>query len=161
MKKFSEYIARFFDKRIYVFLTVFLVIGVFDLIAIKYSLYFFHEWIDIPVHFLAGFFVGALYFYLIYSNPRTRKLIRVPRKQQNVFDTSVFWVFVTAMTWEIVEFLFGRSYISPAYFPDTFLDIVATTFGGYVLYLFYFKVIETIRREERKSIVEEEIVETK
>lgn len=157
MNKLSDYVARFFDKRIYVFLLAFLVIGIFDLVAIKYSLYFYHNWIDIPVHFLAGFFVSALYFYLVYSNPRSRKWIKMSRNNQNVFDTSVFWVFVTAMLWEIIEFLFGRTYISPAYFPDTFLDIVATTIGGYTLYWFYFKVIETIRREERKSLAEEEV----
>ncbi len=152
MDKISRYIAKFFDKRIYLFFFLFITIIVFDLVALRYSLYFHYQWIDIPVHFSAGFFLGALYFYIVFSNPRTRAFIKLPRKQKYIFNVTVFWVFITGMIWEIAEFIFGRTYISPAYFPDTFLDIVATTLGGYVLYWFYLKIIETINKEERHSI---------
>lgn len=150
MSTVIEFIGKFFDKRIYVFVGLFILLFGFDLLAIKYTLYWQYRWIDIPVHFLGGFFLGGLFFYLIFSNPKTKKMVKLPRTPRNVFGVSVFGVFLAAALWEVVEFVFGRTSISPAYIPDTTLDLVAGTLGGYLFFLLYKKIRDLVRAEREE-----------
>lgn len=150
MNKVFDFISNFFDKRIYVFVALFIALIGFDLIAIKYSLYFHFRWVDIPVHFLGGFFLGALFFYIVFSNPRTKKILRLPRTNKNIFFVSVLLVFCAAVVWEVLEFWAGRSVWSGAYVPDTTLDLIAGTLGGYLFYLFYKTIREMIKEDYRE-----------
>ncbi len=147
MKKIISFISQYFDRRIYIFVLLFGALLGFDLLAVKYSLYFYYRWIDIPVHFLGGFFLAGLYFYVVYSNPRTRRWIRIERKPRNVFTTTVLLVLATAIAWEIIEFIVGRTVISPAYWPDTIIDVAVGTLGGYIFFLLYRTIRDMIRAE--------------
>lgn len=139
--------GKFFDKRIYVFGVLFAALLGFDLIAIKYYLYWHYRWIDIPVHFLGGFFLGALFFYIVFSNPRTKKMLGLARTNKNIFWVSVGLVFLAAVGWEAVEWIVGRTSWSPAYVPDTTLDLIAGTGGGYLFYAFYGAIRDMIRND--------------
>ena len=147
MKQVSRFIGRFFDRRIYVFVVLFALLFAFDYLALQLYLYWTYRWIDIPVHFVGGFFLGALLFYLAFSNRSTKKLVRLPRTNQNIVFISVILVFVAALGWEVIEFAAGRTYISPAFWPDTSLDLLAGTTGGYIFYLFYKSIRQTIQEE--------------
>ncbi len=147
MSKIFSFISNFFDRRIYIFCFLFAALLVFDLIAIKYYLYWHFRWIDIPVHFLGGFFLGALFFYLVFSNLRTKKMIGLARTNKNIFVISVVMVFIAAVVWEVVEWIAGRTSWSAAYVPDTTLDLIAGTAGGYLFYLFYGAIRDMIRND--------------
>jgi len=145
MSRIVAFIGRFFDKRIYIFVGLFALLFGFDLLAIKYTLYWQYRWIDIPVHFLGGFFLGALLFYIAFSNKSTKKMISLPRTKKNIFIITVLLVFVAAAMFEVLEFALGRTIISPAFVPDTTLDLIAGTAGGYLFYLLYQSIREMIR----------------
>lgn len=147
MSRVVAFIGRFFDKRIYIFVGLFALLFGFDLLAIKYTLYWQYKWIDIPVHFLGGFFLGALLFYITFSNKKTRKMIQLPRTKKNIFFISVILVFVAAAMFEVIEFALGRTIISPAYLPDTTLDLIAGTAGGYMFYLLFNSIREMLRSD--------------
>lgn len=146
-----KFIAKFFDKRIYVFASLFIALFAFDFIAVQYSLYYYYRWIDVPVHFLGGFFLAALYFYIIFSNPTTKKFVGVPRNRRTILTTTVVLVLLTAIAWEVIEFAVGRTVMSPAFIPDTTLDLIAGTFGGYIFYLLYSELRDMIREDFMKE----------
>ncbi len=74
-------------------------------------------------------------------------MIRLPRTTKNILLVSVGMVFVAAVGWEVVEWLVGRTSWSRAYVPDTTLDLIAGTGGGYLFYLFYGAIREMIRND--------------
>ena len=139
---------KVFDKRIYVFMVLFALLFAFDYLALQLYLYWTYRWIDVPVHFVGGFFLGALLFYLVFSNKATKRLVRLPRTNQNIIFVSVIMVFIAALGWEVLEFAAGRTRISPAYWPDTLLDLFAGTAGGYCFHLFYKSIREMITSGE-------------
>jgi len=147
MKWMYRQLHKVFDKRIYIFVALFTLLFGFDLIAIKYTLYWHYRWIDIPVHFIGGFFLAALLFYITFSNKTTRRIIRMPRTNKNIIFVCVILVFVAALGWEVIEFAVGRTRISPAFWPDTSLDLLAGTAGGYLFHLFYKSIREMITSE--------------
>jgi len=147
MNKVVSFIAHFFDRRIYVFIVLFVALFAFDMLAISQTWYFYYKWIDIPVHFFGGFFLGGLFFYIVFSNPKSKKFLKIPRTPRNVFTTTVLLVLLTGGAWEVIEFVLGRTVMSPAYVPDTILDLVAGTLGGYFFYLLYKKIRELVRAE--------------
>ena len=143
-----------FDRRIFLYAALFSVVGLFDLVAIYYSLYFYHEWLDIPVHFIAGFILGGFFYYIFFTNRKTWSVLRLKNTEESIFTTVVFWVFVTAVAWEIIELWYGRVKITPAYFPDTFLDICVGTFGALVFYAIHRWLVRRHhkRKEKRQEI---------
>ena len=128
--------TRIFDRRVYLFLGAILTLFVFDGVAIHYSLYYFHRWLDIPVHLAAGALVGMLMYYFVFANHVSAKWLNAPRTGMSVFLVMVLGVLVVAVGWEVVEFLAGRTVVSPRLVPDTLLDLfvgVAGAVGAYGL----------------------------
>lgn len=125
---------RLFDRRIYLF--VFAIVGlfVFDAIAVHFSWYWTYQWLDIPVHIVAGLLVSLLMYYLVFANSWTARRLAVVPGRQEIFSAMVFWVLVIAISWEIVEFIGGRTYLSPKFATDLFVDIVVTCVGALVGY---------------------------
>ena len=126
---------KIFDRRIYLFVAAIALLFTFDAIAIYNSWYFYYAWVDIPVHLTGGFILSILFYYIVFTNKFTGLLFGVVRNRQSVFSVMIFWVLVTAIGWEIAEFLYGRTVVSLKLIPDTYLDIVVTTCGalfGYV-----------------------------
>lgn len=126
---------RLFDKRVYLF--VFAVAGLlgFDALAIYFSWYWVHWWLDIPVHMVGGLILALLFYYMVFANHRTRLFFGLSRNKQSIFSTMVFWVLVVAIGWEALELWAGRSRIAPNYALDLFLDIVTTTVGALFAYV--------------------------
>ena len=123
-----------FDRRIYLFVIAIGLLFLFDLGAIYLSLYYVFEWIDIPVHVTGGFILALLFYYVAYANTVTCNFFKLPRNKHYIFSTMVFWVLVVAVSWEIVEFVLGRTVISPKLPLDTFTDILATVTGSLISY---------------------------
>jgi len=126
---------KFFDRRIYLFIGAIIALFAFDAVAIYNSWYFYYAWVDIPVHITGGLILSVLFYYIAFTNRYTGLMFGVIRNRQTVFSVMIFWVLVTAIGWEIAEFLYGRTIISPKFIPDTFLDIIATVGGALLGYI--------------------------
>lgn len=127
--------TKIFDRRIYLFATAVLLLFVFDAVAVYFSWYWTHQWLDIPVHAIAGLLVSIMLYYLVFANRTTALFLGIQRTKEDVFSVMVFWVLVVAISWEIVEFVFGRTYLSPNFGLDLFLDITVTCLGAVVGYI--------------------------
>lgn len=123
-----------FDRRIYVFIGAFVLLFCFDALAIHFSLYYFHRWVDIPVHIGGGLLLAILFYYIVFANSYSRALLHVTHSYKNIFLTMVVYVFGTAVVWEIFEYIIGRTYMSPRYIPDTTLDIFSSVCGAIMAY---------------------------
>lgn len=120
----------------YLFVAAITGLLVFDLLAVEHSWYWTHRWLDIPVHAVGGLILSLLFYYLVFSNSRTSSVFGLNRSDRTaVFSTMVFWVLVVAVGWEIVEFIGGRTYLSPQYAVDLFVDISVTCMGALVGYV--------------------------
>jgi|GEM_PF-4472931 len=126
---------KIFDRRIYLFIAAIVALFTFDAIAIYNSWYFYYAWVDVPVHITGGLILSILFYYVVFTNRFTGLLFNIKRTKQSVFSIMIFWVLVTAIGWEIAEFLYGRTVVSPRLVPDTFLDIIATVVGALLGYL--------------------------
>jgi len=114
---------------------VLIVIGVIHVSAIEYSLYFYYNWLDIPVHFLGGIWVSATALWLIlskeyFSSLRTnRRLLLL-----TLFSSALF----IGLLWEAFEYVFGIAVLNPAnYVPDTIKDLFTDVLGSLFLYVYY------------------------
>jgi hypothetical protein len=127
---------RIFDRRVYLFFAAVLGIILFDLFAIAHALYFTHWWLDIAVHLIGGMILALLLYYLAYANTRTATLLGLLRTREHMFSLMVFWVLVVALGWEVVEFIYGRTFLTPNYALDLFLDICSTSGGAVLAYVY-------------------------
>ncbi|MFW0870861.1 MAG: hypothetical protein ACKKL4_00135 [Patescibacteria group bacterium] len=126
---------RYFDRRVYAFIVAFSAIIVFDIYAVANVMYYRYGWLDNPVHLIAGWMLGLALYYLVYANVYTAKYFNQKLERAQVFSVVVFWVLVVALTWEVVEFLYGRTFLSPNFALDLFLDISMTSLGALMAYL--------------------------
>lgn len=126
--------TRYFDRRVYVFIGAVGGIILFDVYAVAHSMYYLHWWLDLVVHFTGGLILGLALYYLLYANRYTARLIKLDLNRRQVFSSVVFWVLVVAITWEIIEFLYGRTFLSLNFPLDLFLDISTTSLGSLVAY---------------------------
>ena len=102
-----------------------------------YSIWYF----DMIMHFLGGFWVGLLFFYLFYYGNL------VPKSIFYVF----LWVLAIGISWEVFEFCF-YNYIAQNAFNlfDTSSDIFFDLFGGAFAVLYFLKRIMRTERNEVK-----------
>lgn len=137
---------RWFDRRIYLLISAVVGLLVFDLVAVERSWYWTHRWLDIPVHAVGGLILSLLLYYLVFLNYRTSSMFTLDHFDKTaVFSTMVFWTLVVAVGWEIVEFIGGRTYLSPQYAADLFVDISVTCIGALVGYGFVIRMKNTTR----------------
>jgi len=100
-----------------------------------------HYWFFQILHFLGGFWVGLLFFYLFYYGNL------VPKSIFYVF----LWVLAIGISWEVFEFCF-YNYIAQNAFNlfDTSSDIFFDLFGGAFAVLYFLKRIMRTERNEVK-----------
>ena len=126
--------TRVFDRRIYVFVMAIVGLFLFDGVAVYFTWYWKYQWLDIPVHFIAGLILSMLFYYLVFTNQVTAWWLKIKRNKRNTFTVMVFWVLVVAVGWEIFEFMWGRTHLSSKFAVDLFLDITVTCGGALVGY---------------------------
>ena len=116
------------------------VIFVVNSLADVYFWYWEHRWLDIPMHFLGGFFVGnmALYGYYVsgYITPFHRGLFPA-------LFISIATVALVAILWETFEFILDVLTEKPEHLrfqtdvADTMADFVFGMIGGLASVIFY------------------------
>ena len=92
-------------------------------------LYWYYDWLDIPMHFTGAFLLMATWFYFstktIFSN-LTKKPIFHP----------IFLLILIIIAWEVFQLLLGKP-ISANYVNDTRTDLVVGLIGGLVGYILF------------------------
>lgn len=99
-------------------------------VASKFYLYYSVWYLDILMHFLGGFWIGLLYFYLF-----------PPKENSAVSFLKVFlFVFGLGIGWEVFEMMVNDIIAqNPFDYLDTISDLFFDLFGGFcaILYIRY------------------------
>ena len=128
-KRYNELAMKFsplFWKRFNIALAFLVLVGILQLLAAKYNLYYHQAWYDIMMHFLGGVTVGlALVSLATLTRPITT------RRQLLWY---IFWgIIAVGMAWEIFEHVANiQETFGPTNLPDTGLDLVMDTIGAFV-----------------------------
>ena len=98
--------------------------------AVEYFLYWRIWWLDIPMHFLGGFWVGLAAIYL---------LSKYEISKYKCFFAVMFIVFIIGLSWEVFEFTLDtlitfKKQNSLDSSSDMFFDLA----GGVVSYLYIY-----------------------
>lgn len=130
-------------KSILIFLAVFLFLHIF---ATFYHLYWLFPWLDIPMHFIGGFLLAMIYFWINARveilNPKFNKL---PKWIVNLVFTLSF-VILIGMFWEFYEFLHdfyfltgGKINVFQTSFADTMKDLFFDLVGGTSAFVIFYR----------------------
>ena len=130
-----------------VFFLIF-IIAVHALALVNYW-YWTYQWLDIPMHFLGGFWVAMVFFWLRGSTSQILSQIREevePRKIKIVIIvvSCLSFVALIGVLWEFVEFLYDVFISSRGYSgflqlgaADTIADLFFDILGGFVFIVIY------------------------
>src|SRR3989339_607345 len=113
---------------------IFLIFFIFfaNFLAITFYWYFSIWYFDMIMHFLGGFWIGLLYFYIFPAENKSFYLI---------FKILLFTLFI-GISWEVFEILFNNIIaLNPFDFSDTLSDIFFDLAGGGVAIFYFFKRI--------------------
>ncbi len=99
----------------------------FHLVATINNLYWLIWWLDIPMHLLAGFWLGLVFVYL------NQKFFKIQNKWAVIIFIVSFAVFV-GFLYEFFEFIFNISQMGTA---DTMGDLFFDFLGGLATAIFY------------------------
>ncbi len=108
-----------------------------DLIALRYFLFWRFWWFDIVMHFLGGFWLVLLCYYLLFFSNLKNKLILIKEKY-SVLIISFSFVVGIGILWELYELVFAFP-LKNGYLFDTILDLVMDMLGWGIAYYFVLK----------------------
>ena len=117
--------------------TVFLIFFIWgiNLVALKWNLYHYFRWFDIPMHMLGGFWIALFGLVTYYHSPL------VTRKDRSTFFVVAFTLAVTmciGLLWELFEFGVDHSIaLSDNDLADTLGDFVNDMIGAAIATLFF------------------------
>lgn len=120
-------IAKFFIFPFIIFVLNYIIffLGVYDAFP----------WIDIPMHFIGGLFVGYSYF-LTLKYLQNKNYLRINSFTRIIFVITL--VSLTAVLWEFYEFFLTSIFEIglPLTLEDTLLDMFLGIFGGFFVSVF-------------------------
>lgn len=105
------------------------VVGAIHVSATKYFLYWHYVWLDVPVHFLGGLWLGLLSAWLLSSRQLPVSYVRV-----------MLTVLIVSIGWEVFEIAAGVP-IEKNFVFDTSLDLVMDILGGTLGYVIARKLL--------------------
>ena len=117
------------------------------LVAQHLFLYWHYKWLDIPMHFLGGVWVGLAALWLWYYSGYGRKGDVAPHRPWIV---ALAGGFAFGVLWECYDFLvwnFGAGAFPVNYLQDTALDIVMDLIGAFTAFLLFTFMYRRAQRE--------------
>ena len=106
-------------KSFSVILVIFIyLIFILDITANQFFLYWRFWWFDMTMHFLGGFWIALLAYYLFCLSGYFTKI----SKKFSVFILSLTTVAVVGVLWEVFEYITKVSIYQPNYILDTYLE---------------------------------------
>lgn len=110
------------------FLLSFATLAVCHYLLLTFALYWRMPWFDLPMHLFGGAIVALGWFALGDSGFGSLKRFRTLR-------TTLLFVIVVAVTWEIYEYVLLFEYFTANYPLDTAIDMILGVLGGIVGYV--------------------------
>ena len=99
--------------------------GVVNLLATRFNLYWSLEGFDKFAHFVAGVSIGYLFFWFYFWLYPTRW-----RSKINLFLLAIAFILIVGVAWEVFEVYIGeRGFHGKDYWRDTILDLICDTLG--------------------------------
>ena len=92
-------------------------------------LYWYYDWLDIPMHFIGAFLLMATWFYAR-KKPWLAEMAKKP-----IFNP-IFLFILIIIAWEIFQLTLGKPMASN-YVNDTRIDLVVGLVGGIVSYVLF------------------------
>ncbi|MEA2112483.1 MAG: hypothetical protein U9P50_00725 [Patescibacteria group bacterium] len=124
-------------KTFSIFLVVFIyIIFILNILASHFFLYWKFWWFDIIMHFLGGFWVALLSYYIFFLSKYFRRI----KEKLSIFYTSLFFVITVGILWEIFEYLAKASIYQSNFNLDTSLDILMDMLGWLLAYFILLKL---------------------
>ncbi len=100
-------------------------LAVLHAVATVLYLYWFYWWFDTAMHFLGGFWIALLFWWILKKESST-----LTKERASVY--LILITFALSVTWELFEIYIG--YVDPTlgvlYWLDTGADVVAGVLGG-------------------------------
>ena len=112
-----------------------IIIGLVHGIATEFYLYWTFPWLDMPMHFLGGLWVGLSAIWYIYFSGYTKMDTKLTRKAR-IFSISLATVIVVGVLWEVFEIYSGVLLIEKNYGLDTSVDLLMDTIGGVTAFIY-------------------------
>ncbi len=122
-------------------------IFILDIIANQYFLYWYFWWFDMLMHFLGGFWVALLTYYIFFLSSYFKNI----SKKFSIFILSLVTVLVVGVLWEVFEYIMSVSTQQSNYILDTNLDLLMDILGWLIAYFFLLKI------DGDKSVVAERV----
>lgn len=118
---------------------VLVIIGATHILGVVYFWYWKFLWLDAPMHFLGGLWVGLMTLLissLFIKRPETVKHF-------NIILLAVGSAIMIGVLWEIFEYVFGISIASHSVFiRDTVTDLILDSIGGLVAGIYGYSVLK-------------------
>ena len=117
-----------------------LLIGVFHNIATAYYIYWRFLWTDLVVHFLSGFWIALVGFWIFRFWLQEKEITT-----KKVFLATLVFAVLVGICWEVFEYMVGIVGYSSKYTVDTILDICMDLLGGaagFIVALMYEKYLD-------------------
>lgn len=111
-----------------------LIIALLHVAAINFFLYWELWWADIVMHFLGGFWVALLGFWLLAFFNRIEEF-----SKKQVLVVSIIFTLVIGLLWEIFEAGAGLSFVGADRWADTITDLLFDIIGGLAAGLYIYK----------------------
>ena len=98
-------------------------------VILKFHWYYTIWWVDMPMHFFAGFWVGLFFLYVFYTrNWFSHKILAI-----------ILSTLLIGVLWEFFEILMGAISHEPFILLDTISDIFFDLAGGTFAILYFFR----------------------
>lgn len=118
---------------------VLIIIGTTHMLGVVYFWYWKFLWLDAPMHFLGGLWVGLITLLiasLFIKRPETVKRF-------NIILLAVGSAIVVGILWEVFEYAFGISLASHSVFiRDTVTDLILDSVGGLVAGIYGYSILK-------------------
>lgn len=124
----------FLRKRLYIGVSLAIILIGFDAIANNFSWYWIFRWLDNPMHIFGGL-IASYFGILLWYIYKWFKSGRVATAQELVKNSSVIIpglivVLIMGISWEILEYAFDLSGLDFIHRADTIMDIINDVLGG-------------------------------
>ncbi len=127
-----------FKHKSFIFSFIILIIlAIGNYLGVKFNLYWFYRWYDIPMHILGGLWVSLFSVFLFNY---LRRFFPIYFSRLNISYVVFFVILFITICWEIFEIFGGITFIKDTgYWLDTISDIFNAYIGGAVTYLFFIR----------------------
>jgi len=120
----------------------FLIVSITFVPAVSLKFYFYLDfwWLDIIIHFLAGFWLVSFFLWILFFGI-FRKVNWQSLKTFFFLFSALVFNLVVGISWEFFEFELGITFLSSFYWLNTVSDILSNLVGGFLAALIFYRSV--------------------